>query len=54
MQQKESKMNVRRLQGLALIGSAVCFLLGLFGPQSLSLIGLQATAFYVTVGIILF
>jgi hypothetical protein len=54
MQQKESKMNVRRLQGLALIVSAVCFLLGLFGPQSLSLIGPQATTFYVTVGIILF
>jgi hypothetical protein len=39
-------MNVRRLQGLALIISAVCFLLGLFGSQ--------ATTFYVTVGIILF
>lgn len=47
-------MNVRRLQGLALIVSAVCLLLGLFGPQSLSLIGPQATAFYVIVGILLF
>lgn len=47
-------MNVRRLQGLALIVSAVCFLLGLFGPQSISLIGPQVTAFYVIVGIILF
>jgi hypothetical protein len=54
MQQKEINMNVRRLQGLALIVSAVCFLLGLFGPQSLSLIGPQATTFYVIVGIILF
>lgn len=47
-------MNVRRLQGLALIVSAVCFLLGLFGPQSISLIGPQATSFYLMVGIILF
>jgi hypothetical protein len=54
MQAKESNMNIRRLQGLALIVSAVCFLLGLFGPQSISLIGPQATAFYVTAGIILF
>jgi hypothetical protein len=54
VQQKESKMNVRRLQGLALIVSAVCLLLGLFGPQSISLIGPQATAFYVIVGLVLF
>ena len=47
-------MNIRRLQGLALIVSAACFLLGLFGPQSISLIGPQATSFYVIVGIILF
>jgi hypothetical protein len=47
-------MNVRRLQGLALMASAVCFLLGLFGPQSLSLIGPQATGFFVIVGILLF
>ena len=54
MQQKESKMNVRRLQGLALIVSAVCLLLGLFGPQSISLIGPQATTFYLIVGGILY
>ena len=47
-------MNVRRLQGLALIVSAVCFLLGLFGPQTISLIGQQATTFYNIAGIILF
>ena len=47
-------MNVRRLQGLALIVSAVCFLLGLFGPQTISLIGPQATTFYNIAGIILF
>ena len=47
-------MNARRLQGLALIASAVCFLLGLFGPQSLSLIGPQATGFFVIAGILLF
>lgn len=47
-------MNVRRLQGLALIVSAVCFLLGLFGPQSISLISPQATSFYLIAGIILF
>lgn len=47
-------MNVRRLQGLALMASAVCFLLGLFGPQSLSLIGPQATEFFVIAGILLF
>ena len=47
-------MNVGRLQGLALIVSAMCFLLGLFGPQSISLIGPQATTFYLVTGIILF
>ena len=47
-------MNLRRLQGLALIVNAVCFLLGLFGPQSISLISPQATSFYVITGIILF
>jgi hypothetical protein len=47
-------MNVRRLQGLALLVSAVCFLFGLFGPQSISLIGPQATSFFLIVGIILF
>lgn len=47
-------MNVRRLQGLALIVSAVCLLLGIFGPQSLALIGPQATTFYLIVGGILF
>jgi hypothetical protein len=54
MQQKESKMNVRRLQGLALIVSAVCLLLGLFGPQSIGVIGPQATTFYLIVAGILF
>ena len=54
LQQKERNMNLRRLQGLALIVSAVCFLLGLFGPQSISLISPQATSFYVITGIILF
>lgn len=47
-------MNIRRFQGLALIISAICFLLGLFGPQSLSLISPQATSFYNIAGIILF
>ncbi len=47
-------MNVQRLQGLALILSAVCLLLGLFGPQSISLIGPQATTFFLIVGGILF
>ena len=47
-------MNVRRLQGLALIVSAVCLLLGLFGPQSISLISPQATTFYLIVGGILY
>jgi hypothetical protein len=54
MQHKESNMNIRRLQGLALIVSAVCFFLGLFGPQSFSLIGPQATSFYLITGILLF
>ena len=47
-------MNVRRLQGLALIVSAVCLLFGLFGPQSISLIGPQATTFFLIVGGILY
>lgn len=47
-------MNVRRLQGLALIVSAVCLLLGLFGPQSISLVGPQATTFYLIAGGILY
>lgn len=47
-------MNVRRLQGLALIVSAVCFLIGLLGPQSISLIGPQATASFIIAGILLF
>ena len=54
MQQKERKMNVYRLQGLALIVSAVCLLLGLFGPQSISVIGPQATTFFLIVGGILY
>lgn len=47
-------MNIRRLQGLAILASAVCFLLGIFGPQSLLLIGPQATGFFVIAGILLF
>ena len=47
-------MQVHRLQGLALFVSAVCLLLGLFGPQSISLIGPQATTFFLIVGGILF
>lgn len=47
-------MNVRRLQGLALIVSAVCLLFGLFGPQSISVIGPQATTFFLIVGGILY
>jgi hypothetical protein len=47
-------MNMRRVQGLSLIISAVLFLLGLFGPQSISLIGPQATSFYLIAGILLF
>ncbi len=38
-------MSVRRLQGLALLLSAVCLLLGAFGPR---------TVIFVTIGIILF
>jgi hypothetical protein len=47
-------MNVLRLQGLALIVSSMCLVLGLFGPQSISLIGPQATSFYLLLGIVLF
>ena len=47
-------MNVHRLQGLALIVSAVCLLLGLFGPQSISVIGPQATTLFLIVGGILY
>ena len=47
-------MNVQRLQGLALIVSAVCLLLGLFGPQSISFISPQATTFFLIVGGILY
>ena len=47
-------MNIRRLQGLALMASAVCFLIGLLGPQSLALIGQQASEFFVIAGILLF
>ena len=47
-------MNVRRLQGLALIVSAVCLLLGLFGPQTIGILGPQATLFYITTSGILF
>jgi hypothetical protein len=47
-------MNIRGLQAFALIVSAVCFLLGLFGPQSISLISPQATTFYLVTGLILF
>ena len=54
MQQKESKINIRRLQGLALIVSAVCLLLGLFGPQSIGIFGPQITMFYLTTSVILF
>jgi hypothetical protein len=39
-------MNIRRLQGLALIVSAMCLLIGLFGPQT--------TMFYLTTSVILF
>src|SRR6476619_5111715 len=41
----ERKMNVRRLQGLALILSAVCLLLGAFGLQP---------SIFITIGLILF
>jgi hypothetical protein len=47
-------MNVRRLQGLALILSAVCLLLGLFGPQTIGIVGPQTAMFYVTISAILF
>ena len=46
-------MNVRRLQGLALMVSAVCLLLGIFGPQSIALINPQATTFFLIVSGIL-
>jgi hypothetical protein len=47
-------MNVPRLQGLALIVSAVCLLLGLFGPQTIGILGPQTAMFYVTTSTILF
>ena len=47
-------MNLRRVQGLALMVSAVCLLLGLFGPQTIGILGPQTTMFYVTTSVILF
>lgn len=47
-------MNVQRLQGLALIASAVCLLIGLFGPQTIGILGPQTTMFYLTTSVILF
>jgi hypothetical protein len=54
LQQKESKMNVPRLQGLALIVSAGCLLLGLLGPQTIGIFGPQAAMLYITISAILF
>jgi len=54
MQPKENEMNLQRLQGLALIVSAVCLLLGLFGPQTIGIVGPQTAMFYVTISAILF
>jgi len=47
-------MKVRRLQGPALIVSGVCLLLGLFGPQTIGILGPGSTMFYVTTSTILF
>lgn len=47
-------MSVLRLQGLALILSAVSLLIGLFGPQSMAILGPQATMFSIMTSTILF
>lgn len=47
-------MSVLRLQGLALILSAVSLLIGLLGPQNIGMIGPQATMFLITISSILF
>lgn len=47
-------MSVLRLQGLALILSAVSLLIGLLGPQSIGIIGPQVTMFSITISTILF
>lgn len=47
-------MSVLRLQGLALILSAVSLLIGLLGPQNIGVIGPQATMFLITISSILF
>jgi hypothetical protein len=47
-------MNVRRLQGLALILSAVGLLAGLFGPQTIGILGPETTGFLILVSTILF
>ena len=47
-------MSVLRLQGLALMLSAVSLLFGLLGPQNIGLIGPQATMFLITISSILF
>jgi hypothetical protein len=54
LQQKEINMNIQRLQGPALIVSAVCLLLGLFGPQTIGIVGPQTAMLYVTTSAILF
>ena len=47
-------MSLLRLQGLALILSVVSLLIGLLGPQSIGIIGPQATMFSITLSTILF
>lgn len=47
-------MNVTRLQGLALILSAVGLLIGQFGPQNIGILGPQTTLLLVTTSVILF
>ena len=47
-------MSVLRLQGLALILSAVSLVFGLLGPQNVGIIGPQATMFLIMISSILF
>lgn len=47
-------MNITRLQGLALIFSALTLLIGLLGPQNIGLLGPQTAMFLVTISAILF
>jgi hypothetical protein len=47
-------MSVRRLQGVALMFSALSLLIGLLGPQNIGIIGPQAIVVLITMSTILF